>query len=189
MNFSIFHSLNSMDECEYLCNRLAIMVDGTIRCIGPIQNLKNSFGLGFVIHIVYNERASFDNSENIIKVKESMSQMFNQCKLQEEYAVNKIFNFPKNILKCRKKSIFSAKTNFFYFPSTQGRLTFIVKEDSLHWSEVFTKIQALQKQYKQFVTDITVNETSLEDIFLQFANPTSEQSTINQNNVLETLSV
>lgn len=77
-----------MDECEYLCNRLAIMVDGTIRCIGPIQNLKNSFGLGFVIHIVYNERASIDSSENIIKVKESMSQMFNQCKIQEEYAVS-----------------------------------------------------------------------------------------------------
>lgn len=89
-----------MDECEYLCNRLAIMVDGTIRCIGPIQNLKNSFGLGFVIHIVYNERASINNSENIIKVKESMVQMFNQCKLQEEYAVSfcRHFSTEKDIL-------------------------------------------------------------------------------------------
>lgn len=78
----------SMDECEYLCNRLAIMVDGTIRCIGPIQNLKNSFGLGFVIHIVYNDRISINNSENIIKVKESMGKLFSQCKLQEEYAVS-----------------------------------------------------------------------------------------------------
>lgn len=86
--FSFSLLISSMDECEYLCNRLAIMVDGTIRCIGPIQNLKNSFGLGFVIHIVYNERASIDNSENIIRVKESMTQMFNQCKLQEEYAVS-----------------------------------------------------------------------------------------------------
>lgn len=77
-----------MDECEYLCNRLAIMVDGTIRCIGPIQNLKNAFGLGFVIHTVYNERISVDNSDNIAKVKESMNQTFNQCKLQEEYAVS-----------------------------------------------------------------------------------------------------
>lgn len=87
-----------MDECEYLCNRLAIMVDGTIRCIGPIQNLKNTFGLGFVIHIVYNERLSMDNTENIAKVKESMQQTFNQCNLQEEYAVsepskNQVFYF------------------------------------------------------------------------------------------------
>lgn len=73
------------------------MVDGTIRCIGPIQNLKNSFGLGFVIHIVYNERTSNDNSENIIKVKESMKQMFNQCKIQEEYAVSAFTPFIKSI--------------------------------------------------------------------------------------------
>lgn len=83
-----FSWINSMDECEFLCNRLAIMVDGTIRCIGPIQNLKNSFGLGFVIHIVYNERASIDNSQNILNVKDSMNQLFSQCKLQEEYAVS-----------------------------------------------------------------------------------------------------
>lgn len=86
-----------MDECEYLCNRLAIMVDGTIRCIGPIQNLKNSFGLGFVIHIVYNERNSIDNRENILNVKESMNQMFNQCKIQEEYAVSAYTPFLKSI--------------------------------------------------------------------------------------------
>lgn len=98
---------NSMDECEYLCNRLAIMVDGTIRCIGPIQNLKNSFGLGFVIHIVYNERASIDNRENIIKVKESMGQMFNQCKLQEEYAVNRL----EIINKTKIKSQICSRTN------------------------------------------------------------------------------
>lgn len=65
-----------------------------------------------------------------------------------------------------------------------------MKEDSLHWSEVFAKIQALQKQYKHFVTDITVNETSLEDIFLQFSNPANQQTTTTQqNNALETLSV
>lgn len=74
--------------------------------------------------------------------------------------------------------------------TNQGRLTFIVKEDSLHWSEVFAKIQALQKQYKQFVTDITVNETSLEDIFLQFANTSTNDPAPNQNNsALEALSI
>lgn len=77
-----------MDECEFLCNRLAIMVDGQLKCIGPIQNLKNSFGLGFVIHIVYNERESINCSDLTLSIKESMKQIFNQCKLQEEYAVS-----------------------------------------------------------------------------------------------------
>lgn len=77
-------------------------------------------------------------------------------------------------------------------PNPQGRLTFIVKEETLHWSEVFTKIQALQKEHKQFVTDITVNETSLEDIFLQFANTANRQqqkSPTEPNNTIETLGV
>lgn len=163
-----------MDECEYLCNRLAIMVDGTIRCIGPIQNLKNAFGLGFVIHIVYNERLSVDNSENIGRVKESMRQSFNQCKIQEEYAVSAAIpahDHSATLSRSRANRLFMVASI-----GAQGRLTFIVKEESLHWSEVFTKIQALQKQYKHFVTDITVNETSLEEIFLQFANTKAQQS-------------
>lgn len=40
----------------------------------------------------------------------------------------------------------------------------------MFWSDVFAKIHTLQQQYKNFITDITVNETSLEDIFLQFSN-------------------
>lgn len=64
-------------------------------------------------------------------------------------------------------------------------MTFIVKEESVNWSEVFTKIQTLQKQYKNFITDITVNETSLEDIFLQFANTASPTAL----NVVETVSI
>lgn len=75
----------------------------------------------------------------------------------------------------------------------QGRLTFIVKEETLHWSEVFSKIQALQREHKHFVTDITVNETSLEDIFLQFANTSyskqQQQASSEPNNAIETLAV
>lgn len=30
----------SMEECEALCTRLAIMVRGTFQCLGTIQHLK-----------------------------------------------------------------------------------------------------------------------------------------------------
>lgn len=76
-----------MDECEYLCNRLAIMAGGQLKCIGPIQNLKDSFGLGFVIHIVFNQ-ATPDCNENILSVKDALKGMFIDCRLQEEYAVS-----------------------------------------------------------------------------------------------------
>lgn len=34
-------SVRSMEECEALCTRLAIMVNGRLRCLGSIQHLKN----------------------------------------------------------------------------------------------------------------------------------------------------
>lgn len=34
-------SVCSMEECEALCTRLAIMVNGRLRCLGSIQHLKN----------------------------------------------------------------------------------------------------------------------------------------------------
>lgn len=40
-----------MDECEILCNRLTIMVDGLLKCIGNIQYLKNRYGQGFTVMV------------------------------------------------------------------------------------------------------------------------------------------
>ncbi|KAM3603993.1 uncharacterized protein V6R79_004994 [Siganus canaliculatus] len=40
---------HSMEECEALCTRLAIMVNGTFKCLGTIQHLKYKFGEGYVV--------------------------------------------------------------------------------------------------------------------------------------------
>ena len=38
---------HSMEECEALCTRLVIMVNGVFKCIGSVQHLKKKFGKGF----------------------------------------------------------------------------------------------------------------------------------------------
>ncbi|NWX42570.1 ABCA1 protein, partial [Steatornis caripensis] len=38
-----------MEECEALCTRMAIMVNGRFRCLGSVQHLKNRFGDGYTI--------------------------------------------------------------------------------------------------------------------------------------------
>ncbi|CAL8311233.1 unnamed protein product [Merluccius merluccius] len=38
-----------MEECEALCTRLAIMVNGSFQCLGTIQHLKYKFGGGYVV--------------------------------------------------------------------------------------------------------------------------------------------
>uniref|UniRef100_A0A4W3HJS1 ATP-binding cassette, sub-family A (ABC1), member 4a n=1 Tax=Callorhinchus milii TaxID=7868 RepID=A0A4W3HJS1_CALMI len=42
---------HSMEECEALCTRLAIMVNGQFKCLGTIQHLKYKFGDGYVVTV------------------------------------------------------------------------------------------------------------------------------------------
>lgn len=63
---SIVLTSHSMEECEAICTRLAIMVGGEFKCLGSAQHLKNHFSKGFVLTIkVRSEWAntSFDSSE------------------------------------------------------------------------------------------------------------------------------
>ncbi|XP_007499576.1 phospholipid-transporting ATPase ABCA3-like isoform X4 [Monodelphis domestica] len=40
---------HSMEECEALCTRLSIMVNGQFKCIGSPQHLKSKFGSGYTL--------------------------------------------------------------------------------------------------------------------------------------------
>ncbi|VDP74815.1 unnamed protein product [Echinostoma caproni] len=41
----------SMEECEVLCSRVAIMVNGRLKCLGTCQHLKDRFGRGYSLVI------------------------------------------------------------------------------------------------------------------------------------------
>ena len=38
-----------MEECEALCTRLVVMVNGQFKCLGTAQHLKTKFGEGFAL--------------------------------------------------------------------------------------------------------------------------------------------
>uniref|UniRef100_H0XFP8 ATP binding cassette subfamily A member 7 n=1 Tax=Otolemur garnettii TaxID=30611 RepID=H0XFP8_OTOGA len=46
---SVMLTSHSMEECEALCTRLAIMVNGRFRCLGSVQHLKSRFGAGYTL--------------------------------------------------------------------------------------------------------------------------------------------
>lgn len=48
---SVILTTHSMEEAEALSSKLAIMVEGRIKCIGPVQALKSKFGQGFEIEV------------------------------------------------------------------------------------------------------------------------------------------
>lgn len=51
-----------MEESEAQCTRMAIIVNGQLKCLGTIGHLKNKFGIGFTL------TATIDCSENDIKL-------------------------------------------------------------------------------------------------------------------------
>uniref|UniRef100_UPI00398EE067 phospholipid-transporting ATPase ABCA3 isoform X2 n=1 Tax=Pristiophorus japonicus TaxID=55135 RepID=UPI00398EE067 len=46
---SVVITSHSMEECEALCTRLAVMVNGQFNCLGSPQHLKNKFGSGYTL--------------------------------------------------------------------------------------------------------------------------------------------
>lgn len=55
-----------MEEAEALCTRAAIMVGGRLRCLGPIQHLRDKFGRGLTLEIKL-EQNSEEDKEKIIQ--------------------------------------------------------------------------------------------------------------------------
>lgn len=48
---SVLLTSHSMTECDVLCSRLAIMVNGQFKCLGTTTHLKNRFGGGYTLQV------------------------------------------------------------------------------------------------------------------------------------------
>ncbi|XP_069681460.1 phospholipid-transporting ATPase ABCA3-like [Periplaneta americana] len=81
---SIVLTSHSMEECEALCNRLAIMVSGQFTCMGGIQYLKQKFGQGFTVMVKL--RAVGTNCDFVNTLKNEIESSFNPgCVLKDEH--------------------------------------------------------------------------------------------------------
>lgn len=48
---SIVLTSHSMEECEAICTRMAIMIAGEFKCLGSAQHLKNKFSKAYFLTI------------------------------------------------------------------------------------------------------------------------------------------
>ena len=66
---------HSMEECEALCTKLAIIVNGQFQCLGNIQYLKNKFGKGYSLIIKSNLSDDVQKTTNKIMqfIKENIN--------------------------------------------------------------------------------------------------------------------
>uniref|UniRef100_A0A8C9HM65 ATP-binding cassette sub-family A member 2 n=1 Tax=Piliocolobus tephrosceles TaxID=591936 RepID=A0A8C9HM65_9PRIM len=76
---SVVLTSHSMEECEALCTRLAIMVNGRLRCLGSIQHLKNRFGDGYMITV------RTKSSQSVKDVVRFFNRSFPEAMLKERH--------------------------------------------------------------------------------------------------------
>ncbi|KAB0796441.1 hypothetical protein PPYR_10502 [Photinus pyralis] len=99
---------HSMDECEALCTRLAIMVNGSFMCLGSTQHLKSKFSEGYTL-IVKVKKMSNSESEELQK---------SDTDPIEEFVME---NFRSAIIREKHQEL----------------LTFYICDKSLPWSKMF----------------------------------------------------
>ncbi|XP_072691478.1 ATP-binding cassette sub-family A member 17-like isoform X3 [Canis lupus baileyi] len=121
---------HSMEECEALCTRLAIMVEGQFKCLGSPQHLKSKFGSG------YSLRAKIRSD--------------GQQEALEEFKAFVNLTFPGSVLE----------------DEHQGMVHYHLPGADLSWAKVFGILE--QAKTKFMLDDYSVNQVSLEDIFLSF---------------------
>ena len=113
---SIILCSHSMDECEALCDRIAIMAHGQFKCVGSTQYLRTKFGQGFSL---------------VIKLKPDL---ISQDENDDEY-IDKVQEYIEtNLPKAQLKDIHQTLI-YYHIPS----------DESTSWSKLF-KIMELGKE-------------------------------------------
>lgn len=78
---------HSMEECEALCTRIAIMVNGSFKCLGSTQHLKNKFAAGYTLTIKVKKLPDSSGMQHsdTAPIEEFIHQHFPSANLREKH--------------------------------------------------------------------------------------------------------
>ena len=96
---SVVLTSHSMEECEALCSRLGIMVNGQFKCLGSIQHLKTRFGSGYSLKI----RCLEGRSD---QVKASLAECLSEAEMAEEHHTQLKYQLPLNSAQSSLPTVF-----------------------------------------------------------------------------------
>ncbi|CAF1045754.1 unnamed protein product [Adineta ricciae] len=87
---AILLTSHSMTECDVLCSRLAIMVNGQFKCFGTPQHLKHRFGTGYYLKLRVEHESSIQIASEIIH------QYLPDANMTEKHGTRLEYNIPKS---------------------------------------------------------------------------------------------
>eukprot|EP00324_Dicrateria_rotunda_P008083 CAMPEP_0206178154 /NCGR_PEP_ID=MMETSP1474-20131121/63385_1 /ASSEMBLY_ACC=CAM_ASM_001110 /TAXON_ID=97495 /ORGANISM="Imantonia sp., Strain RCC918" /LENGTH=352 /DNA_ID=CAMNT_0053590455 /DNA_START=293 /DNA_END=1351 /DNA_ORIENTATION=+ len=123
----IILTTHSMEEADALCERIGIMVKGSLRCIGSSQHLKNTYGNSYLISL----KTSIEKTEEITNF------------------INEIC--PDSQLE----------------RNINGAMDFKVPVEKLSLGTLFAQLDSKKEEFE--ITDYSVSQPTLEQVFLRFA--------------------
>ncbi|CAJ0946140.1 unnamed protein product [Ranitomeya imitator] len=77
-----------MEEAEAVCDRVAIMVSGKLRCIGSIQQLKSKFGKGYLLEM------KVKDSQRVEEIHQEIRRIFPQADRQDRFSSLLCYKIP-----------------------------------------------------------------------------------------------
>jgi len=151
---SIVLTSHSMEECEALCTRLVIMVNGKFKCIGSIQHLKSRFGQGYTVMLKIQSGYNITNTEGVVA--------YTNLAHATHAADNNIR--PVDRVKQFMQSSF---TGAYLVEEHQAFLQYQIIQQDLKLSKLFGVLE--ENQESLGIIDYSVSQTSLEQVFINFA--------------------
>ncbi|XP_071342125.1 phospholipid-transporting ATPase ABCA1 isoform X2 [Trachinotus anak] len=142
---------HSMEECEALCTRMAIMVNGRFQCLGSVQHLKNRFGDGYTIIL----RLSDINSDpDSCPVSAFMKNSFPSIELKERHHNVLQYQLPSHA--CCLARVFNVLANNY---EELGIIDFSVSQTTL--DQVFVNFAKEQTDDNR-LTDVVISNGTVQ---------------------------
>ena len=78
---SVILTTHSMEECEALCPRIAVMANGHLSCLGSAQHLKTRFGQGYQVEM--KTKVVDSNDEDFVGIRNKISESIGSAAEQD----------------------------------------------------------------------------------------------------------
>ncbi|KAG1683894.1 ATP-binding cassette sub-family A member 17 [Nymphon striatum] len=155
---SVLLTSHSMEECEALCERLVIMVNGELCCLGSPQHLKSKFSEGYTVLVKLKEdNEDFDENTSDTSPTPTLSILMNGiCSANN----NRVLEFKEFFMEMFPRADLESLHHLFIHYH-------IPLDPFIGWAKIFGVMEGAKDQYH--IEDYTVSQTSLEQVFLQFA--------------------
>eukprot|EP01136_Pigoraptor_vietnamica_P036668 Opistho-1_new@103574 len=140
-----------MEECEALCTRMAIMVQGRFRCLGSSQHLKDKFGSGYTLIL----RVANDHEGRVPDLRRHIEQSFDGAIMKECHHTLLQFELPA-----------AGDPNA---PRDESG----TQPSRLSLAKVFSTMEAARSEFG--IEDYSLSQTTLEQVFIGFAREQPEE--------------